>query len=250
MHLHPDPAFDRLLGDPGAADPAAVAAAARRLACGDVAGWERFWRADGDRALAGADERLAADDVPGARRALLAAAEAYGFAADLLGPDEEAHRRNRAAQVAAFRAAVPLLAEPTAVLGVDACLFGDARLVCAVVPLPASVPVAAGYARFAVAALARGVDCLVLGGSAPPAGTCPHGGSPVVLVGWGAAAPTVTAAVRRDHDLAGVVWCAPVGTDVPVPATGVPTLALPPDAPVDAAMAWIAALVRSPRGRR
>lgn len=163
--LHPDPVFDGLLCDPGAADRAAVAAAARRLRSGDVAGWERFWRAEGDGALGRADDRLAVDDVPGARQALLAAAEAYGLAAHLLESEQEGHRGNRAAQIAAFRAAMPLMPGRAEMVATDAYLFGDVGAVCAVIPLPAGVPAEAGYARFAVPALARGVDCLVLGGS-------------------------------------------------------------------------------------
>ncbi|MHC1560740.1 hypothetical protein ACR9E3_17420 [Actinomycetospora sp. C-140] len=244
MRRHPDPTFDRLLGDPGAADPAAVAAAARRTRVGDVAGWERFWRAEGDRAVAAADDRLAADDVAGARTALLAAAEAYGFAGHLFPSSSVSHRDNRAAQVAAFRAAVPLLPCPAEAVAPDAYLFGAGGDVCALVPMPDGLPAEAGWARFGQSAVGRGVDCLVVAGRVPDLVGLARGcgvRGPVVLVGWESAAPVVTAAVRAGDDVAGVVWCST--DEVPWPDTRAPRRALPPDAAVDAAMAWIVGVV-------
>jgi len=161
VRLHPDPVFDRLLGDPGAADPAAVVAAGARIGVGDLAGWERFWRGRGDDALRRADDRLALDDVPGARQALLAAADAYGLAAAPLPADCAARRDNRAAQVAAFRAALPLLPVEAEIAGPAAYRFGADGPACRVVRLPEGVPAEAGYVRFAVPVLAEGLDCLV-----------------------------------------------------------------------------------------
>ncbi|GLZ49791.1 hypothetical protein Acsp06_59760 [Actinomycetospora sp. NBRC 106375] len=247
MRRHPDPTFDRLLGDPGAADPAAVAAAARRTRVGDAAGWERFWRAEGDRAVAAGDDRLAADDVAGACSALLAAAEAYGFAGHVFPPSSVSHRGNRAAQVAAFRAALPLLPCPAEAVAPDTYLFGAGGDVCALVPMPDGLPAEAGWARFGVPATGRGAGCLVVAGRVTdPVGLARGYGvrCPVVLVGWGSAAPVVTASMRAGDDVAGVVWCS--ADDVLPPDTRAPQRALPSTATVDAAMAWVVEVARRP----
>jgi hypothetical protein len=230
VRLHPDPVFDRLLGDPGAADPTAVDGAARRIAAGDLDGWERFWRTEGDTALQHADDRLAADDVPGARQALLAAADAYGLAAGPLPADTESHRADRLAQVGVFRAAVPLLTVEVQVIGTNAYRFGPAGWPCVTVHLPDDLPAEAGYTRFAESVLAHGLACLVASGDPVPAGGDAH-------LAW---APQ-TEPGQSGGTPAGVAWWEHPDTE---------PLLFPPDTAFSQAMATLADRLRPPlRGR-
>ena len=111
--LHQDPSFDRelrrslLVADRGAADVGEVLGVAQRVRAGDVGGWEREWQRIADRALASGDDLLGADDLDGACRAFLRAAEYYRQAG--FYSDGASRRTLDMAHVNAFRAAMALL---------------------------------------------------------------------------------------------------------------------------------------------
>jgi hypothetical protein len=179
MRLHSDAEFNRILlrafsdVNSGGVDPAAIAGAGEQVAPGDLVGWERYWRREGDRALGRADALLAVDEISGACRRLLCAATAYGLAAtfDRSDPQNESSQQNRASQVSAFRAAVPLLPIDVETLDIDgptAPLHG--YLIHSAAPAARTVLIPMGhgagaedsYTRYAAAAAEAGVNCLVL----------------------------------------------------------------------------------------
>lgn len=265
MRLHPDPEFDRLLlrafSVARPADRTAIEGAAH-IASGDVVAWARYWRSEGDRALGLADARLASDDVSGAGRSLLSATSAYGLAAIGYASDPgcEAWRTNRAAQVAAFRAAMPLLPVVCEVVDIDAgtaaiygYLFhgGVRNAPCVLIPYPADEFAEDGYTRYALEAADAGLNCLILE-FAPVDGREALGPAITWARRSGLASITLlcsdTTAVQMARDTVGLdaIVClldgdfTASGVLGPLPDPHCPVVVLPRGSPVDLAFAWIA----------
>jgi hypothetical protein len=189
--LHSDPSFDRELRrslavvDRGAADVGDVLEVARRVSAGDIGGWEREWQRTADRALGRGDELLGGDDLDGACRAFLRAAEYYRQAG--VFSDGESRHTLDTAHVNAFRAAMPLLpvvaeiVEIVALTAVDGepnrlrgYLFrsaGDGNRPLALAIVGSDSTAEACYAEVAMPVIDRGVDCLILH---PPVGRPRH----------------------------------------------------------------------------
>lgn len=183
--LHQDPSFDRelrrslLVAGRGAADVGEVLGAAQRVRAGDVGGWEREWQRIADRALASGDDLLGADDLDGACRAFLRAAEYYRQAG--FYSDGASRRTLDMAHVNAFRAAMallPVLAEIVEIAGISGAaardgesqvlrgyLFrvaGGADRPLVLARVGAGSTAEAGYAEVAMGVIERGWNCLVL----------------------------------------------------------------------------------------
>lgn len=202
---HPDPSFDRQLrrslavADRGAADLDEVLGVARRVRGGDVAGWEREWQRAADQALSTGDELLGADDLDGACRAFLRAAEYYRQAGFFSSHDDSRYTLDTA-HVNAFRAAMPLLPVPAEIVEIFGTtgndgdpnwlrgyLFrvagaADRPLVLATVGPDSTAE--AGYTELAIAVIERGMNCLILAG---PGGY--HVRSLLAAIGWIAQRP-------------------------------------------------------------
>jgi hypothetical protein len=118
------------------------------------------------------------DDISGAGRRLLCATTAYGLAAtfDRSDPQNESSQQNRASQVSAFRAAMPLLpidvetldSENLDITGPTASLHGYLIHSAApaaptvIVPIGHGAGAEDGYTRYAAAAAGAQVNCLVI----------------------------------------------------------------------------------------
>lgn len=272
MQLHSDPTFDRLLlrslsvAANGFADATTIAGAGARVAPGDVVSWERYWRRAGDRAIERADQRLAVDDVAGARRTLLCASWAYGQAAHFyrVDPACETWRTNRASQICAFRAAMPLLPDECEVLVVpghtsscDGYLFGraDPGGNYVVIPVGAEESAEDAYALFAPTAGVVGVRCLVIDFPVDADTAMMEAAlnwltprtSRVFVLGWSAMAPRAVAVVRHRQGLRGVLCCPDAADVVAVcallPELRCPSMLLPPALSVLAGFSWMASAV-------
>jgi hypothetical protein len=180
--LHPDPAFDRELRrslavvNRGAAAVGDVLDVARRVRTGDIGGWEREWQRTADLALARGDDLNGGDDLDGACRAFLQAAEYYRQAG--IFSDGESRRALDMAHVNAFRAAMPLLpvaAEIVEITDAASDGSGSQRLrgylfrVAAAAGRPlvlatvgAHSTAEAGYPLVAMPVIERGMNCLIL----------------------------------------------------------------------------------------
>jgi len=180
--LHPDPAFDRELRrslavvNRGAAAVGDVLDVARRVRTGDIGGWEREWQRTADLALARGDDLNGGDDLDGACRAFLQAAEYYRKAG--IFSDGESRRALDMSHVNAFRAAMPLLPVAAEIVEItDAASDGSGSqrlrgylfrvaagtgrpLVLATVGADSTAE--AGYPLVAMPVIERGMNCLIL----------------------------------------------------------------------------------------
>lgn len=161
----------------GCADLGEAFAVAARIVPGDVDSWATEWIRKGDEVLAGADHSLSIDDPISARKAYLRASEYYrqAFFYARVSLDNPILHSAYTAHVNAFRAAVPLLPYATTVVGIEqdgivaqGYLFrpDDSGIPRPTVIMPAGYDSTAecGYSIVAVAALERGMNCLVFEG--------------------------------------------------------------------------------------
>jgi hypothetical protein len=174
---------------------------------GDVGGWEREWQRTADLALARGDELLGADDLDGACRAFLRAAEYYRLAG--VFSDGESRHTLDTAHVNAFRAAMPLLpvlAEIVEIDGAPANSCGTHRLLgylfrsvrdsgrtLAVALVAPGSTAEAGYAEVAIPVMERGMNCLILAAAEPDQQGC----------GWRRALPAAARWIIERPDLIG-----------------------------------------------
>jgi hypothetical protein len=270
MRLHSDAEFNRVLlrafsdVNSGGVDPAALAGAGEQVKPGDLVGWERYWRREGDRAIGRADTMLAMDDISGAGRRLLCATTAYGLAAtfDRSDPQNESSQQNRASQVSAFRAAMPLLPIDSETLDIDSpgkplhgyLIHSSAPTApTALIPMGQGAGAEDGYTRYAAAAAEANVNCVVL---EFPSGDdvavlaavlewAQHRSpSPLSVVCLDEMVVRAAASARRHSQLAGVVCCPQ--NDLTAGAVGAmiheylcPVVVLPAGSAVAESLRWV-----------
>lgn len=161
----------------GCADLGEAMATADRITPGDVNSWHQEWRRIGDRVSAEAEESLAGGHTLDAAGCFLRASEYYRQALFFARDDLDAPRLGDtyAAHRQAFRAALPLLSVDVTTVAIPYEDFSLQGYLCrpeasgvarptVICPAGYDSTAEAGYSFSAVAALRRGMNCLLYEG--------------------------------------------------------------------------------------